>query len=133
MIRPFSLARAVALLTAVSLAGCRDSSFGTVHGRVTLNGQPVPDGVIQFVPVNKDAPTANGFIKDGEYTARVPVTTHKVTISSPQRVGGGKAPSTPTLDDTPVQETIPARYNTKSELTAEIKPGEAELNFELKK
>jgi hypothetical protein len=122
-----------AALAAALLAGCSDPSFGTLTGRVTLDGQPVEDGVIQFVPVNKDAPTANCFIKGGEYTARVPVTTHKVIISSPQKVGGGKPSASATLDESRVQETIPARYNTKSELKIEVKPGTAETNFELKK
>lgn len=126
------LARFAAVVaTTALLSGCGDSSFGIVRGRVTLDGVPVKDGVIQFTPVNKDAPTANCFIKDGAYSAKVPVTTHRVVISSPRTTGGGKKSDSPTLDESRVQESIPAKYNTKSELTVEVRPGEAEVDFNL--
>jgi hypothetical protein len=125
---------AVAVVAALGSAGCRDAAHGELHGRVTLNGKPVPGGVIKFVPVDKSTPTASCFIENGEYTARVPVTTHRVFISSPQTVGTAKPVANAMLEDGPeVVESVPARYNTKSDLTVEVKPGRTEHHFVLEK
>jgi hypothetical protein len=56
------------------LAGCGGPSLGPmvpVQGKVTFNGTPLPDGDVQFVPLdeNAKAPIASGNIEaDGSYT-----------------------------------------------------------------
>jgi len=52
------------------------------------------------------------------------------------RKTGKKSPGVPPAPpDTMIEETeeaVPARYNTQSELTAEVKPGQNAFNFEPK-
>lgn len=52
-------------------SGCQNSPYVPVQGRVTLDGEPLPRGVVQFVPVGTEGPTAAGVIgADGSYTLR---------------------------------------------------------------
>jgi hypothetical protein len=135
--RHVRLATVLALTTAAAVAWYAQPdggpTMGSVHGRVTLNGRPVAVGSITFTPVNRDAPTAAGLIEGGAYTAKVPATRHRVVISSPQSIARGEGGADPlTGEEVEVREVIPARYNTKSDLTLEVVPGEAEVNFYLK-
>ncbi|MFO0821437.1 MAG: hypothetical protein U1A77_26070 [Pirellulales bacterium] len=51
-LRPVWLLAAAVLMTVATAAGCGSSSipFGQVDGRVTMDGQPVQDVVVVFVP-----------------------------------------------------------------------------------
>lgn len=127
------------------LAGCGDSLAPVdnlprqaVSGTVTLDGQPLAQGKIQFNPVTvADGPTAFAVveIKDGKYAInRVmgPVPgKYKVSISTLTSIkitpGEGPGPL-PKRDP----EKVPAQYNTKTTLTAEITSGENILPFDLK-
>jgi len=123
------------LLALAALAGCGDRGpqKGLVKGTVTLDGKKLDSGAIQFLDRDEKVPSSAGEIKDGEYATEVYVGRMQVQISSPKVVGSRKLYDTP---DSPVKdvtkEMIPERYNTRSELTAEIKPGENTANFELK-
>jgi hypothetical protein len=122
--------RAFALVVLVLAMGCGDSKHGTVSGTVTLDGQPLANAVVSFQPSSTElnpGPGSVGRTNDrGEYTLEVVggghgavVGSHKVSI----RAGGdgAKAPSV----------AVPARYNSKSELKFEVKPGQNTANFEL--
>jgi hypothetical protein len=118
---------------ALALAGCADHK-PVVTGRVTLDGQPVESGVVQFFPEDSQGPSGKaGMIKDGTYTSpEVPVGKMRVVINAPKIVGKKKAtdlPESPLIDD--VKELIPAKYNSKSTLVREIKPGVNTIDFEL--
>ncbi len=118
-----------------AMAGCSaDTKHGSVSGTVTLDGQPLASGNIRFVPADGQTATADAFIADGKYTARVPVGNKRVSISASKVVGKRKAyetPDSPTIDI--VEELLPARYNVQSELTLDVKAGEQEPPaFELK-
>ncbi len=129
-----TLSRFVVLALAIGcVIGCQNSSEGTLHGRVTLDGEPVMSGGDHVYPGGRVTATASCLIKDGQYTAKIPVAKHKVAITSPQAAKGAKTP-TSTLEDGPaVHETIPEKYNKKSELMVEVQPGTFEHNFDLKK
>src|SRR5262245_18100506 len=72
-------------LLAVPAVGCADgSTHGDVRGEVTLDGVPLKEGVVRFVPVDGKTPTASALIADGKFAERVPVATHRVEISSPK-------------------------------------------------
>jgi hypothetical protein len=120
----------------VSLAagGCSsDSSKGTVSGTVTLDGQPLPSGLIRFVPVDGRTPSADATITDGEFSAEVPIGEKQVSISAPKVVGkrpAYQAPDSPMIDI--VEELLPARYNVKSELTLSVTGGRQDAPFALK-
>jgi hypothetical protein len=79
---PARLAACGALLAAVALLpGCGRTDFGTVSGKVTVNGRPVRAGLITFQSGvgNRDVYTAA--IRDGEYrTDEIPIGPTQVAV-----------------------------------------------------
>jgi hypothetical protein len=118
----------------VALGGCsRDSARGTVTGEVKLDGEPLKQGIIRFVPADGKSPTADAGITDGKFTATVPVGEMVVEITAPKVVGKHKAydaPDSPVVED--VVELLPARYNVHSELRWTVQTGSQQKVFELK-
>jgi hypothetical protein len=123
-----------ALVLAVGCSGGDDDlPREAVYGTVFLDGKPLPDGSISFMPpggFTGGIPTGGGdTIKNGKFsisseTGLVPGT-YNVSIyapapsaarTKPAQVGGGKATELP-------KQMIPAKYNTNTELKAEIKKG----------
>jgi hypothetical protein len=127
----------VALVLALGLAsagGCSlgDSGKGTVTGEVTLDGKPLKEGIIRFIPADGKSQTADATITDGRYTAQVPVGDKRIEISASKIVGKRKMidePGAPAVDD--VVELLPERYNVKSQLTLTVQRGRQEKRFEL--
>ena len=119
-------------------AGCSDSGGlqkTVVRGAVSYNGELVPNGEIRFYPIEGTAGSVSGGpIKDGQYVASsrggVPVGTHRVEIS-------GYRASTKALDGDlaveggPAVPYIPAKFNSQSELRAEIERSTKTLDFNL--
>ena len=125
--------------------GCGGRKFAPVSGKVTLNGKPVANAVVAFNPIPKEGsseagPGSVGTTNEyGEFTLKVGrnqkgalVGKHRVAISAmnPQigesdaRIARGRGP---------LVNTIPSRYNDKSELTFEVPSGGSdEANFDLK-
>jgi hypothetical protein len=119
------LAAAVMLLG----SGCAGSDGAAdVDGEVTLDGQPLVDGVIHFFPVEGGSRTESAFIHDGRFQKRVPLGKHRVEISSVQArpVRPGQD-----ADSATGSEIVPARYNTKTELSAEVTKGTNKVRFAL--
>ncbi|QEL15781.1 hypothetical protein [Limnoglobus roseus] len=114
-------------------AGCGGPPKADVKGKVTLDGKPIANGSIEFFPIGGKGQTAAAIIKDGEYTVQTSVCNMKVSVNANTVVGKHKAYDTP---DSPmievVKNIIPAKYNTSSELTADMKAGPNEHNFDLK-
>jgi hypothetical protein len=124
-----------ALAALLALAGCGGGKDAEVSGTVTLNGHPVEEGAITFIPADGQGPTTGGVIKGGQYAVKkVPLGLMKVSISKP-RVVGQKAlypgPNSPKQDVT--AEDLPAKYNEQTELTFEVKPGSNTKDFPLEK
>ncbi|TWT38405.1 hypothetical protein [Blastopirellula retiformator] len=117
------------------LSGCGgDNNYGMVEGMVTLDGQPLENGAISFVPVDGETATAGERIENGVYQARVPIGAKRIEINASRVVGqraayAGEADS-PQKDMT--RSLIPPRYNTKSGLTLEVAAGENKQDFDLK-
>jgi len=125
---------ALALTLSTSfLGGCGgggdDLPRQAISGTVTSKGAPLGSGSITFQPMNTDGKAQAGAagITDGNYSISqadglVPGT-YKVLITSVNTsltpVSGGM-PGDPTP---PPKESIPAKYNSKSTLTAEVKEG----------
>ncbi len=129
------LARRVAGLCLVyALAGCAKDDTAEVWGVVTVDGAPAEKGSISFFSVDGKSPTTGTEIKDGgKYSAKVPLGNAKVEIRVPKVVGKKKLYPTPESPEQDVMaESLPAKYNTKSELTYEAKPGRHEQNWDLK-
>lgn len=133
-----SCLRSFLLLAGVVLVmGCGgDSNVGSVSGTVTLDGSPVSDALVSFSPKrNGGSPSAGKTDSGGQYTlqytrsaAGAEIGEHDVKISTYQSANPDAEPPR-----TAVAETIPMKYNYKSELTREVKPGRNTIDFELKK
>jgi hypothetical protein len=114
--------------------GCSaDAKNGIVTGTVTLDGQPLKAGTIRFDAVDGRTAAADASIADGKFTAKLPPGDKRVTITSPKVVGKKKMYDTP---DSPVyevaEESLPARYNSQSELKLTVKLGDQDAKFDLK-
>jgi hypothetical protein len=84
-----SLRQAALFVVPLALAGCGGGT-GTVSGKVTLDGSPLPAGrIVFFGPKGKSA-TAE--IKDGQYTAsNVPAGDVKITVDTKYLQTEGKS------------------------------------------
>jgi hypothetical protein len=128
-----ALALAAAILCFLSLGCNSGSAKAKIHGKVTLDGQPVPNGSIAFIPNDGKGQTAGALIKDGSYETELSVGSMRVEIRYAKVVGKRKlydTPDSPTVDTT--EEQIPAKYNTQSQLTETISKDKREVNFDLK-
>ena len=129
---------------AVSLDGCgRDGSLkyeqAAASGVVTYKGEPVEEGLIRFIPdaVNDDGltPGKPAFSKITKGIYEVPadrgatVGKNRIEISSFRKTGR-VIEEEGTKSEEKVQ-FLPAQYNTNSTLSAEVKPGENTLDFDL--
>lgn len=132
----FLVRPAVALALAAGIigaAGCSSDKSSTVTGEVLVDGKPLKEGIIRFVPADGKSQTADAPIADGKYSAKVPPGDKKVEISAPKVVGKKKmydTPDSPVVDE--IVELLPARYNTNTELTMKVENGSQEKKFELK-
>ena len=118
------------LLFVPVLSGCGDNRApAKVTGTVTLDGSPVASAIVTFAPDN-DGRLSYGFTDaQGRYKLRFTaqlngtlVGTHQVRINT----GDGIPP-----EQGGIPETIPAKYNKASELTATVKSGNNTVNFDL--
>ena len=122
-----------ALLAATMIVGCRPSGLDTqpVSGKVTFDGQPIPEGRIQFRGTGSDQRAFSAEIKDGQYQMEAMAGKVRVEVTASRPVPGKFDESNPG-EKVPVGEMyIPARYNSQSELTADVTSGTNELNFDL--
>jgi hypothetical protein len=127
----------LAFAAAAGAAGCASGSrFGDVQGEVTLDGQPLAEGVVRFVPADGKTPTASALVEGGRFRERVPVGNHRVEISSPKLPKGvtssGQMKRGTVDEGAALEELIPERYNARTELTTEVKKGTNKVRFDLK-
>jgi hypothetical protein len=129
----------VGLAAVATLGGCQKGiPRSEVHGKVTLDGKPIPQGDIRFVPVSGPAWSAR--IKDGNYTTAgtkgAPIGKLRVEIQAyrtPANTASGAAPAT-NDDAIPMEPYLPAKFNVESTMEMTIEQGEksVEKDFELK-
>src|SRR5262249_33745479 len=120
----------------LALAGCSASSgpqIVAVRGTVTLDGEPVENAIVEFVP-QTGRPASSATDELGQYdlaytdSIKGAVTgTHLVKISTGRELVTQEG----AVVQQAVPETIPARYNSQSELTAEVVPENAVIDFEM--
>lgn len=114
-----------------------------VSGTVTLDGKPVTTGYVAFIPLPPENAEANVKMRGGgvfeadldasgkfAFDKGVTITKYKVIVSPLPR-----NPTDPNIDLKKVQKSIPQKYQTDktTDLTADVKSGGGEFNFDLKK
>lgn len=122
------------------LAGCGGSDGPTrypVTGSITLGGQPLDQGTIQFTPTGTKGIGSGATISNGEYAIPrekgLPPDQYRVMIFSADL---GATPE-PAEDEMPgseklLPERIPLEYNAQSEIVVEVKPeGENKFDFQI--
>lgn len=107
-------------------AGCGDSSRQPIEGVVTFEGNPLETGNILFIPQQgTPGPTAGATIENGEFTVSgdkgVLAGKFRVEITAVRPSTTNKIFDYETRQMVNVPEQfIPARYNEKSKLIAEV-------------
>lgn len=132
------LASALIVLLASCCGGCGRlvSSGYSVSGNVTWNGKPLDQGTIQFLPASGQGAMVGAEIQDGKYALPNPpglvAGTYRVRINSLSGAGAGPADIPDAhLGDPNVKERIPAQYNEKTTLEAEVGSGGSTFDFNL--
>ncbi len=137
-----SLPQAVFVLVAALLAtGCGDSRRNNVAGNVTVNGEPLEAGYIQFLPLeNTASPTAGAEIHQGRY--EIPATGGPFTGEFRVEITASRNTGRTTRDPDSgevvnvTEQYLPHHYNQQSELRARIEsgsPDSVDFNLELQK
>jgi hypothetical protein len=74
---------AVSLFSMNVAGGCSGKPpMGDVQGTVTVNGQPLSEGAVRFIPLDGNTPTTGGAIRDGKFRVAVPVAKQRVEVSA---------------------------------------------------
>jgi hypothetical protein len=154
MNRSFALFSLLVLFLAS--AGCTESgpSLGTVSGQVTMDGKPLPNVAVTFVPAAAEGGSsatgktdANGNYELYTFDRKgAPIGKHKVSVTTVNQ-GAGSAMDLPADspeyakqatgggDDyskvKPFVETIPAKYNSQTTLEHEVKSGSNKIDLPL--
>lgn len=135
--RPFLVLACLAFL----IASC-GRQYGSDHrfplsGTVRVNGQPIDQGAISFIPTDyKKQRVSGGTIQEGVYSVPEP----KGANAGPYRVEIRWFKKTgrmiPDRDSGELyeerKEGLPKRYHEQSELTAEVSPAQSTFDFDLK-
>ncbi|MEK6259271.1 MAG: carboxypeptidase regulatory-like domain-containing protein [Planctomycetota bacterium] len=119
---------ALAALAMLFAQGCHKSEvqLGAVQGKVTLDGQPLADATVRFIP------TAGGRTAFGRTDTKGHYTMLYSASASGALVGSMRVEITTADPDAPTPtEKVPAKYNVSSELTAEVGSKSNVLDFPL--
>jgi len=143
--RSFSALLALSLFCLCQL-GCGSKGdqpeLGTVHGTVTLDGQPLVGVAVVFQPDN-GRPSRGTTDAEGKYeliyirqTKGAKVGPHRVEIA-PSEEGGveeieGDVDENAAGSKPAAKSKVPSRYNSKSELNVDVKSGANKIDFDLK-
>lgn len=123
---------ALILITGISMGmvGCGTAEgLGRVTGVVKLDGQPVPDASVEFTPVDGKGLTSYGRTDKSGYYEMMATRTEKGAAIGQNRV---KISTHEVIDNShSVPEKIPTKYNSATELSADVKSGSNTFDFEL--
>ncbi|MCC9609006.1 hypothetical protein LOC68_07405 [Blastopirellula sp. JC732] len=120
----------------IGTIGCGGGSSGpktyAVTGSVTFDGQPVETGRILLRQLEGGGKAFAGDIINGKYKVDAEEGAAKVEVTASRLIPGKFDNSNGTPE--PIGEMyIPAKYNSKSDLKADVTPsGDNEFSFELK-
>jgi hypothetical protein len=118
------------LLTA---AGCGGPEFHPVRGTVTLDGTALPEASVTFIPESEEGTWGVATTDaEGKFTVRTGeqegllAGTYEVRITTYVAGNDQEDPPIP-----PVPEKVPEKYNARTTLKEEVKPGENDFQFDL--
>ncbi len=131
-------------MLAAMVAGCAGDGpeRAVVTGKITYQGQPLEKGRIRFVPTkDTKAPISGAEITDGAYVVDgrggVPVGSYQIEITA-QRIDSKRAADDNSLahqfdnvGGPPMEQYIPEKYNTKTELEITIQPGSRKITRDI--
>lgn len=117
------------------VAGCgKDSGYtdlgASVTGKITIDGAEPPAGTsISFEATDGKAKSGGATVTGSSYTANVQPGKYRVVIRAPKPKGGkgGNA-----MAGEFFEETLPPKYNDKSELTLDVTAGKNSKDWDLK-
>lgn len=133
------LGRPVATIACLALIACTSAGCGgvegpervSVSGTVTLDGKPLADGKIAFKDAAEASATEVITITEGEFSGEITPGSKHVEIRGYKTVTPDMPAGAPEAG-TPIQKQIlPARYNVKSDLTADVSASGEPLKYEL--
>jgi len=127
-------AGAVLAWSLLLIAGCGGTrgDLAPVTGNVKLDGRPLPDALVEFIPQGgKGVVSVGRTDSDGNYymmasrTAqgaslgvnRVRISTYEILDQNGKQV--------------PVPEKVPTKYNSETELSVTVEPGDNTFDFDL--
>ena len=122
-------------LLAFLMIGSSGCGRPTVSGQVAVDGKAVDVGTISFIPADSKAGSgAWTEVKAGRYSISngLALGSYRVEIRSTHKTGRMLPALPPSPAHEEVVESVSARYNSNSELTAKINPGKNTLDFALK-
>ena len=122
----------ILIISLVFQTGCSEQGC-QVTGIVTLDGQPLQDATVEYIPTSNAGRIANGLTEaDGKYQLTTSKSVsgvfpgeYKVKITTSVTTGTSDAD----LKTTP--EKVPAKYNKRTELNRTVEDGSNQLDFEL--
>jgi hypothetical protein len=102
-----------------------------VTGTVTFQGKPLDQGSIQFYPTEGQSTFSGSSIENGNY--RLPPEFGLAPGNYTVRINSAEGRASPDgLEVTDIKERIPAKYNTETTLSAEVKDGgDNKFDFEI--
>ncbi|MCA9163941.1 MAG: carboxypeptidase regulatory-like domain-containing protein [Planctomycetales bacterium] len=124
------LALAIALPT---LIGCGSHNVGQVEGRVTLDGEPLPNAMVTFTPVAEGTPSFGVTDEQGNYrlqytrdTEGAEIGEHLISIRTET---SGNPDAEPPIPATP--ERVPMKFNAQTELRKSVEKGAQTIDLPL--
>jgi hypothetical protein len=100
--------------------GPTDAQKITIQGRVTLDGVPLPQGSVIFIPSDPALGAAGGRIAEGVLTVTTFKGPHKVEVYAEKQVTRPVPPGAPPEAGISFVSIIPKRYNEKTTLTFDV-------------
>jgi hypothetical protein len=131
------LVSSLALICAVGCGKPTGLEKVVVSGMVTLDGQPIPNGEIRFIPAEGTVgPVSGGPIKDGAYTAKakggVPLGNHHVEIRAYRANAKSQGQAdTAGSEGGAAEQYLDKRYNEQTTLKATVAADTETQDFQL--
>lgn len=122
-----------------SLLGCSGGDRAEVSGTVSLNGKPIPEGSISFIPIEgNQGPEVGAVINNGRYhiprSQGVMVGKNRVELKA-FRNSGRKFPDPTGPPGTLAEERVPAfppEYNERSTLIRDVQKGSNTIDLDIR-